>query len=58
MAKLDELLQKNVTRRQFLTTMALAVTSLFGFSTIIGMLTKSSSSSNEARGYGDQSYGH
>ncbi|HUD05335.1 MAG TPA: hypothetical protein VMR18_00225 [Candidatus Saccharimonadales bacterium] len=57
MSKFDELLNKDVTRKEFLTTVTIAVTSLFGLSTIMGVLTKNHPSEDEGPGYGSQNYG-
>jgi hypothetical protein len=55
--KLDNLLKKEVTRKQFITTVALGAVSLFGLSSVMGVLTQSDSSSNGEVDYGMQNYG-
>ena len=56
------LLQKEVTRKEFMTTSALAIVSVLGFSTIIHFLTGRNSTSsgvatNNKNGYGSSPYG-
>ena len=48
-----------MTRQQFLITIGASIVSLFGFSTIIGILTGDSKTTqtNNAQGYGNQKYG-
>lgn len=60
MSKLDDILTTNVTRKQFLATIGLGLTSILGLSTIIGIFTKSSPASkdNGEAGYGVRHYGH
>jgi hypothetical protein len=58
MSKLDELMVKEMTRRQFLVTVGLGIVSLFGLSTIMGFLSNNESSSEpRSAGYGAQTYG-
>jgi hypothetical protein len=58
MSKLEELLTKEMTRRQFLVTVGLSLVSLFGFSTIMGILTgDSKTTQNHSSGYGARPYG-
>jgi hypothetical protein len=57
---LDSLLQKEMSRKEFLLTMGLAVGSILGFSQIIHLLTGktlSSHSSRSSSGYGSSPYG-
>jgi hypothetical protein len=59
MAKpLAQLLQKDMTRQEFLVTLGLGVASIFGFSTIIRLLTGHSLDRHASRGYGSSPYGH
>jgi hypothetical protein len=56
------LLQKEVTRKEFMTTSALAIVSILGFSSIIHFLTGHNSKSliktvSSRDGYGSSSYG-
>ena len=52
------LMQKEMTRKEFLTTMGLAGASVLGFSSIIKLLTgKSLHGSAVNHGYGGSSYG-
>jgi|GEM_PF-431279 len=56
------LLQKEVTRKEFMTTSALAIVSVLGFSTIIHFMTGHNSTSsgiatNRQSGYGSSPYG-
>jgi hypothetical protein len=59
MLELDELLTKEITRRQFLAAVGAAVFSLVGFSSIMGLLTKAKSSnqSNNSGGFGIGGFG-
>lgn len=54
--KLEELLGKEMTRRQFLITLGLGFISLFGISSVIGTLT-GSTSEKAMNGYGSRGYG-
>ena len=52
------LMQKEVTRKEFLTTMGFGVASVFGFSTVVKLLSgKSLGSSRSSMGYGSNPYG-
>jgi hypothetical protein len=57
--KIEQLLQKEMTRKEFLGTLGLLVISIFGLSTIFGLFTKSSSSIEQTGliGYGMHDYG-
>jgi len=58
MRKIDRILEQQVTRKEFLTTVALAFIGLFGFSTIIGLFTKDEKPVNEKLPeYGMGAYG-
>jgi len=55
---LDNLMQKEVSRKEFLSMSALAIASIFGFGTIIKLLTgKSLGSRYASSGYGSSVYG-
>lgn len=56
--QLSSLMQKEMTRKQFLTTMGFGVVSIFGFSTVVQILTgKSFSPQYASKGYGSTAYG-
>lgn len=58
--QLQSLMQKEVTRREFLATMGFGLASLMGFSSIIKLLTGKSGPahlSKSSMGYGSSSYG-
>jgi len=57
MSKFEHLLKKEMTRKQFLATLGVMFLSIFGFSTIMGMLTEDSSSHKKEVGYGLNDYG-
>jgi hypothetical protein len=58
---LDQLLQKEMNRKEFLLTLGLGTASMFGFSTIIKLLTGRSVESRLTHrvsgGYGSSAYG-
>jgi len=54
--QMSHLMQKEVTRKEFLGMSGLAVASIFGFGTIIKLLTGKSLHKNNL-GYGSSSYG-
>jgi hypothetical protein len=54
---INQLLQKDMTRQEFLLTLGLGVASIFGFSTIIRLLTGHSLDRHISRGYGSSRYG-
>ncbi len=56
MSKLDNLMQREMTRKQFLMTMFGALISLFGISSVMGALTPDSSDHKPAD-YGMRNYG-
>jgi hypothetical protein len=57
--KIEAIMQKEMTRREFLIMMGLGVVSLFGLSSILGLFSKSSSSIETVSrpGYGLYDYG-
>lgn len=57
--KMEELLQREMTRKQFMATLGFGVLSLFGFATIMGLFTPSTPkvSSSSQVGYGGRGYG-
>jgi len=56
MTKLEQLMSKEMTRRQFLVTLGFGLVSLFGLSAILGALTESDKS-RSMNGYGGGDYG-
>jgi len=57
---LHTLMRKEMTRKEFLATMGFGVASLFGFSTVVELLSgksRFSASSTNSRGYGNSAYG-
>lgn len=56
MFKFDELWQREVTRRQFLTILGIAVLSFFGLASLMGAIS-SQTSPQKSRGYGRLTYG-
>jgi len=57
-AHLSTLMDKEVTRKEFLGMSGLAIASVFGFGTLIKLLTgKSLSGRHLSSGYGSSSYG-
>ncbi len=58
MRKIDRILEQQVTRKEFLTTIALAFVGLFGMSSIIGLFTKNEKPTNDKLPeYGMGAYG-
>lgn len=59
MQKLADLMQKEMTRKEFVTTLGAGVATIFGFSTFIELLNKNSSQriGMVAHGYGGGPYG-
>lgn len=57
MSRLNQLLNKEVTRKQFLATLGIGVISLFGLSSIMGLLSEGDYKRID-HGYGDGTYGH
>ncbi len=58
MSRLNQLLNQEVTRKQFLVLLGAGVISLFGLSSIVGLLTENESPRVTGRGYGAGTYGH
>ena len=58
MSKLEALMQKKMTRKQFIAALGLGAVSLFGLSSIMGLVAPSDHhKSNESSGYGGRNYG-
>jgi hypothetical protein len=59
MQKLNDLMQREMTRKEFLATMGFGVAAVFGFSSLIGLLTGKSNPFQQAQtmGYGGGAYG-
>lgn len=59
MSKLEKILSREMTRQQFLATLGVAIISLFGFSSVMGVLTGDSKTEggDNPPGYGKQNYG-
>jgi len=59
MEKIDGLLHKDMTRKEFLTTVGLGLATIFGFSAILRILTGKSFSLQQSSqyGYGSGEYG-
>ena len=57
MSKLERLLSKQMTRRQFLTTLGLGATSVLGFSSIVGLLSRNEPKADDPADYGMRNYG-
>jgi hypothetical protein len=60
MQKLNDLMQKEMTRKEFLATLGFGVATLMGFSTLLGLLGKKNPLQQHATteyGYGSNSYG-
>jgi hypothetical protein len=60
MEKINELMQKDMTRREFLAAAGLGLASIFGFAAILRILTGKSlgsSRQNSTYGYGGGAYG-
>lgn len=55
--QITTLMQKEMTRKEFLATMGFGVASIFGLSTVIKMLSSKSSGHNSSMGYGSSNYG-
>jgi hypothetical protein len=55
--QLSTLMQKEMTRKEFLATMGVGVASIFGLSTVIKMLSSKPASNRSSLGYGSSSYG-
>jgi hypothetical protein len=59
MSKFDEILQKEMTRKQFILSLLSVFGAIIGIPTILGILTKGTSAHNGSNlaGYGHQNYG-
>lgn len=62
MQKINELMQKEMTRKEFLATMGFGMATLLGFSTLLGLLTGKSNPLQQQlqqspMGYGGGTYG-
>ncbi|HSX05743.1 MAG TPA: hypothetical protein VLF69_04710 [Candidatus Saccharimonadales bacterium] len=57
MIKIDKLLQKELTRKQFVVSLFSAFAGLLGISTFLGAFTKSVDPQPTRPGYGKQDYG-
>jgi Trp operon repressor len=59
MQKVNELLQKEMTRKEFLATLGFGAATVFGFSSILGFLTGKSNpfQQQQTMGYGNGAYG-
>lgn len=58
MSKIEDLMSKKMTRKQFLTTIGVAVVGIFGLSSIMGILSqKGPDSGHNLVGYGMRDYG-
>lgn len=58
MTKLDQLMSKEMTRRQFLLTLGFGVASLFGLPALLGALTETAPNGHPTNDYGNGRYGH
>lgn len=54
---LDTLMQKEMTRKEFLATLGLGIASILGFSSVIRLLSSKGKQQNQSSGYGSSSYG-
>lgn len=52
--QLHDLMQKEMSRKEFLATLGFGIASIFGFSAFLHLLDRKSS---QTRGYGSSSYG-
>jgi len=55
--KLDELLKKELTRKQFIVSVLSAFAGMLGITTFLGAFTKSVNPGSTRPGYGKQDYG-
>lgn len=55
--KLEKILQKEMTRKQFMLALASGVVGLLGISTFLGAFTRETTKPAEDTGYGDRHYG-
>jgi hypothetical protein len=57
---ITDVMQKEMTRKEFITTLGFGLLSIFGFSTIVHLLTGrplGQTNRNASNGYGSNSYG-
>ena len=57
MPNIEHMLKKKMTRRQFLLGIGVGVFSLFGLSTLMGIMAKPSGQGRSRPGYGRANYG-
>lgn len=58
MAKpLDTLLQKEMSRKEFMTTVGMGLASIMGFSAVLRLLGHGSKLQQSSKGYGSSTYG-
>lgn len=59
MQKINDLMQKEMTRKEFLATMGFGVATIFGFSSLVTMLTGKNNpfQQQNTMGYGSGAYG-
>ncbi|HEY9715254.1 MAG TPA: hypothetical protein V6C72_17415 [Chroococcales cyanobacterium] len=55
--QLNTLMQKEMTRKEFLATMGVGVASIMGFGTIVKLLSGKATTNRSSMGYGSSSYG-
>jgi Trp operon repressor len=55
--QLQQLLQKEMTRHEFLATLGMGLASIMGFSSIIKLMNSGKSSKTASFGYGSSPYG-
>lgn len=56
-AQIQELMEKEVSRKEFFTTVGFGVASLFGFATVVRMLGSRQAPQSQSAGYGASPYG-
>jgi hypothetical protein len=56
MSKFDNILSRQLTRKEFLLTIGLAIVGIFGISSLLGVLS-GSTKDPKARDYGSNTYG-
>ncbi len=54
---LETLMQKEMTRKEFLATLGLGIATVLGFGSLLKLLTGKSSIHNTPSGYGSSTYG-
>ena len=55
--QLNNIMQREMTRKEFLATIGFGVASIFGFSTLIRLLTGKGGTQHASMGYGASAYG-